>query len=48
MTKKNCVRCGTKLREDDLGYNYCPNCGKLVDNEEDSDNNMEDLLKYVG
>ncbi len=47
MTEKYCHRCGCKLDYTTMNAWWCPNCGKLVENQEKDDKN-EEHLSYVG
>jgi len=38
---KFCVKCGAKLLKTNLDAWWCPNCGKLLDNQ-DKPSNLED------
>jgi len=45
-TTKFCNRCGCELDLTNLGYYYCKNCGKLVENQNAESENSE--VNYVG
>jgi uncharacterized Zn finger protein (UPF0148 family) len=51
VNKKNCAKCGTKTYVTSIGMIWCPNCGKLVENQDDADivyYEKEVTPKYVG